>query len=549
MTSGYSTTGDNDIAIVRYLNDYLPSGLYADFTCDTIACEGAAVQYTDISSSTDSTVLTWNWTFEGGSPASSTVQDPIVTYASEGVYDVRLIVYDGIYTDTLLQENFISIEAIPSQPDNPSGPAYLCGGYQGTFSTNPVIYADNYDWQVTPSDAGTLTENGSSAILLASSDWTGPALIKVRATSQCGNGPWSTAASCNINHDPVQFDLTGEGSYCEGSSGSELILSGSETGLDYELYVDNEPTGIILPGSGGPLNFGYFTQQGIYSANGYTDFCSESMVGQVYVHETPLPEQASLPNGPEIGCDGQNSTYTTALLDDADVYIWALVPEEAGIMTPVFDTAHVTWAPGYTGTATLSVHAENICGAGPESQPLEINVYISPNPEILGSSLVCADYEEKYETATHEGSFYTWEVNGGVIIDGAGTYQATVLWGNPGAGSVTVTEETAEGCTATTDVFDVTIELCEVVTENSGEKIMVYPNPAKDVLNVLFTKSNRDLPEEIKITNSFGQVIMATKINEDQDFIQIDVSRFPEGIYILSMKTDHYINFRFIIIK
>lgn len=92
--------------------------------------------------------------------------------------------------------------------------------------------------------------------------------------------------------------------------------------------------------------------------------------------------------------DGQTTTYTTSPINEADVYIWTLTPEEAGVLTPVSDTAHIAWNPGYTGMATLSVHGENLCGEGAESEPLEINVYLAPIPEILGLELACADYEE-----------------------------------------------------------------------------------------------------------------------------------------------------------
>jgi len=535
MTSGYSSTGNNDLAMTRYLNDYLPSGLYANFSANmTSVCEGATVQFTDMSFSTDSTVLTWNWTFPGGNPASSSVQNPAVTYSADGVYDVRLIVYDGIFIDTLLRQDYITVESIPAQPAAPSGPGSLCGSYQGSYSTNPVLYADNYSWNVSPGEAGTIAGNGVTAVFTASQTWVGTCTIKVRAENQCGNGGWSAETSCTVNHNPVQFDLTGEGGYCEGTDGSELILSGSETGVDYELYLDSEPTGIIMPGTGSPLNFGYFTEQGIYSATAFTDFCSAFMVGQIFVHEMPVPEQAGQPNGPETGCDGQPAIYITTPLPGTDLYTWTLTPEEAGVLTPVFDTAHITWNSGFSGNATLSVHGENGCGEGPESEPLEINVYISPTPEIAGLQLVCADFEEQYETADNDGSFYTWEVTGGVIVDGAGTHQVTVLWGGPGNGSVSVTESTDEGCLANAQTLEVTIEICESVEETPSRNIRIYPNPAGDLVNI--SVINTDIQaERISITNAAGQLLFENLIKEGSVIERVDISDYPAGVYFVKV--------------
>jgi uncharacterized delta-60 repeat protein len=542
MTSGFSSSGNNDLAMTRYLNDFMPSGLYANFTASSISvCEGAQVQFTDMSFSTDSTVLTWNWAFPGGNPSASTLENPAVTYANDGVYDVRLIVYDGIYIDTLLRQNYISVESIPVQPDAPSGPGNLCGGYLGNYSTNPVVYADNYSWNVNPGAAGTIVGNGTTAVFTASQTWVGTCTIKVRAENQCGNSSWSAETSLQVNHNPVQFDLTGEGNYCEGSEGAELILSGSETGVDYELYLGNDPTGIVMPGTGSPLNFGYFTEQGIYSALGFTGFCSASMVGQIFVNEMPAPGQASQPNGPETGCDGQSATYTTIPLDEADVYIWTLSPEEAGILTPVFETAHITWNPGFTGNATLSVHGENLCGDGPESEPLEISVSTTPTPEILGLQLVCDNFEEKYETANNDGSFYSWEVTGGVIVDGAGTYQVTILWGDPGDGQVSVTETSAQGCSATADTLNVTIEICESVEEISSRNISIYPNPASDLINVVINNSTDDPVKKILITNSLGQMINEIEINTKTSSESINLSGHPAGVYFVRAISDEEI--------
>jgi uncharacterized delta-60 repeat protein len=548
MTSGFSSSGNNDLALTRYLNDYLPSGLYANFTTgSTTVCEGAQVQFTDLSFSTDSTVLTWNWTFPGGNPPASTLQNPIVTYSNDGIYDVRLIVYDGLFIDTLLRQDYISVESIPVQPDAPSGPGNLCGGYPGNYSTAPVLYADNYSWNVSPGEAGTIVGNGATAVFTASQTWVGTCTIKVRAENPCGSSTWSEVTSCLISHNPVQFDLSGEGSYCEGSEGSELILSGSETGVDYELYLGSEPTGIVMPGTGSPLNFGYFTETGIYSVTGYTGFCSAFMIGQIYVHEIPAPEQASTPNGPEIGCDGQSSTYTTIPLQDADVYIWTLSPEEAGVLTPVFETAHITWNPGFTGNASLSVHGENLCGVGPESEPLEISVSITPTPEILGLELVCDNLEEKYEAADHDGSFYSWVVSGGVIVDGAGTHQVTVLWGDPGDGSVSVTETTAQGCSANAETLNVTIEICESVEEISSGNIRIYPNPASDLINLAINNNTDDPVKKIVIINSSGQIITVIEITAETSSESINIAGHPAGVYLVRViSNEEVLTFKFI---
>ncbi len=50
--------------------------------------KGASVQFTDLSTNGPST---WKWTFEGGTPSTDSVQNPVVQYNTAGVFDVTLV--------------------------------------------------------------------------------------------------------------------------------------------------------------------------------------------------------------------------------------------------------------------------------------------------------------------------------------------------------------------------------------------------------------------------------------------------------------------------
>ena len=87
------------------------STLSADFIADaTDICEMDMVTFTDLSSGD---ITSWNWTFEGGDPATSIEQNPMVTYNDEGTYDVELTVSDGTNSNTMLMEDFISVLMTP----------------------------------------------------------------------------------------------------------------------------------------------------------------------------------------------------------------------------------------------------------------------------------------------------------------------------------------------------------------------------------------------------------------------------------------------------
>ncbi|MEY3049781.1 MAG: hypothetical protein RL365_1819 [Bacteroidota bacterium] len=84
----------------------------ADFTSTrTTICVGDTLQFTDDSYNL---VNGWNWTFSGGTPATSTSQNPIVVYNSPGIYNVSLTATDGGTNDTETKNNFIRVLPEPA---------------------------------------------------------------------------------------------------------------------------------------------------------------------------------------------------------------------------------------------------------------------------------------------------------------------------------------------------------------------------------------------------------------------------------------------------
>lgn len=78
----------------------------AEFSAsETTVPGGTAIDFTDESFNAGA----WQWTFEGGDPATSTEQNPTVTYNTQGVYDVTLEVTNTNTDDT---DTFIGTDLI-----------------------------------------------------------------------------------------------------------------------------------------------------------------------------------------------------------------------------------------------------------------------------------------------------------------------------------------------------------------------------------------------------------------------------------------------------
>jgi len=82
-------------------------GVAANFvTLTPTVCEGNSVQFIDISLNN---ATSWNWTFPGGNPSSSTDQNPVIEYATLGNFDVTLEASDGTTSSTKTTTNFIDV--------------------------------------------------------------------------------------------------------------------------------------------------------------------------------------------------------------------------------------------------------------------------------------------------------------------------------------------------------------------------------------------------------------------------------------------------------
>nr|WP_320118705.1 PKD domain-containing protein [uncultured Marinifilum sp.] len=79
----------------------------ADFTASATEVDiDTEITFTDKSTGTPTT---WSWNFPGGTPETSTEENPVVTYSSVGTYDVSLTIGDDTYSDTKTKTGYITV--------------------------------------------------------------------------------------------------------------------------------------------------------------------------------------------------------------------------------------------------------------------------------------------------------------------------------------------------------------------------------------------------------------------------------------------------------
>ena len=94
-------------AVCYMVYDNVPQVPVADFTANTTTVlVGNSVSFTDQSTNSPSS---WSWTFNGGTPSTSTAQNPTVTYNTVGTYSVSLTATNTEGSDTKTQTGYIEV--------------------------------------------------------------------------------------------------------------------------------------------------------------------------------------------------------------------------------------------------------------------------------------------------------------------------------------------------------------------------------------------------------------------------------------------------------
>lgn len=140
----------------------------ADFSAsETQITAGNSVTFTDLS---ENIPTSWSWTFEGGTPAISTEQNPTVTYSDPGEYTVTLVASNAFGSDTETKTEYISVAAVYNMSNEA---IYVCNGtYKDPGGDSNYPNNANYTQTIYPSTEGAYVRlNFTSFSLQAASGW------------------------------------------------------------------------------------------------------------------------------------------------------------------------------------------------------------------------------------------------------------------------------------------------------------------------------------------------------------------------------------------
>lgn len=236
----------------------------------------------------------------------------------------------------------VTVNPLPTLYSVTGGGAYCSGGSGVAVGLSGSQSGATYQLRKDGVNTGSPVSGTGSAISFGNQTAGGTYTVVATITSTSCSQTMTGSVSVTVNPMPTLYTVTGGGGYCSGGSGSVVGLSGSETGVNYQLQVNGSNTGSPVAGTGSAISFGNQTAAGTYTviATNATTSCSLSMSGSVSITINPLPTLQI--SGSTVVCYGASSltlSYSN-LVNSPDEYavVWGSSALAAGFTNQSYST-------------------------------------------------------------------------------------------------------------------------------------------------------------------------------------------------------------------
>jgi PKD repeat protein len=201
----------------------------ADFSgTPTTLCEGNTVTFTDLSTNTPTG---WAWSFPGGTPSTSTSQNPTITYNTAGTYNVTLTATNAFGSDPDTKTNYITVNELPGNAGVITGSTNECNNATGvSYSISAVTGATSYNWTV---PAGATVASGQGTTNITVNFGTNSGNVSVTPSNSCGNG--------GINNKAITINTCAGAPVADFSGTPRTLCEGST--VTFTDLSTNTPTG------------------------------------------------------------------------------------------------------------------------------------------------------------------------------------------------------------------------------------------------------------------------------------------------------------------
>jgi len=192
-------------------------------------------------------------------------------------------------TSNMTGSTTIAVTPIPTAYNVIGGGAYCNGGTGVSVGLNGSDAGVSYQLYNNGVAVGSMVPGTGAAITFGTQTSAGSYSVVANPSATCAT-PMSNGVTVTITTPPTAFTVSGSGSYCPGSAGLHVLLSGSQTSTNYQLYKDGVSSGSAFAGTNGALDFGLQTA-GTYAivATSTATSCTNTMTGTAVITTSALP--------------------------------------------------------------------------------------------------------------------------------------------------------------------------------------------------------------------------------------------------------------------
>ncbi len=437
-------------------NFYLPSA----------GCVGQALQLTDNSGNMTNS---WAWIMPGGTPGSSTVQNPIVSYNTIGTKTISMVANNQFGSGSLISKT-ITINALPIV--SVTSTITACGGSNVVLTANG---ASSYSWssgQNTPTIAVTATTSTNFTVTGAANGCTNTAIGSVIVPSGITPQICMVTTDSLGNNNEIYWDKT---QYTRVDS--------------FIIYRETPTITNTLTGS--------YSRIGAVSKTAFSMFTDTARNVGGFVNGNP---------------SFTSYKYKLQIRDSCGIYS-ALSPYHQTIFVQDQQNGNFNWNP-------YSIEGSTVA-------PVSNYVLYRRNIN-TGSTSTVAATSSNLLTDPYYNVFYPTAIKWFVDAQGFNCNPTFKINGILANKQKTKSNNSNE---RTYPAVDISKNLLE------NYDINIYPNPAKDILNIEIKMLNTTLISAItqaEITNILGQIVQTASISNQKTCINIDYLK--SGIYFLNLK-------------
>lgn len=522
----------------------LPLPMSVNFTgSPNNGCAPLNVNFTDQSTG----ATNWQWTFPGGTPATSGLQNPAVVYNTPGSHDVTLTAWNnttgrgGIMTKSA----FITLNTTPATPGMPQGTAGMCQNPGTiTYSVTPVSGATSYTWELSPVSAGTLSPNGASCSVAWSSSFLGNATLKVQCSNACGTSSWSPLLQATISQQPAQpAPPSGPGELCMDAPNTDYTVTPVTPATSYGWDLVPADAGALYP-SGTTCTIDWvatWSGAATLKVKAINNSCDGPWSNTIPIMIHPEPAAFNLTgggaycgqggSGSPVGLDGSQSgtSYTLYFNGTATSTV---VPGTGSAIS----FGNQTGAGSYTAVASFSTLS---C-----TNPMNGAAVVTIDPQVpnvpgdpMGPTQVYTGATPTTDFTTIGGTYsttYTWDLSPATAGSFNGsTTTGTVTWDDTYVGTAVIRVKGVNSCGggSFSNEFPVSVDVGVGIAEPGQVRLVsLYPNPAKGMVTIIPARS---ITADILVYNPIGTIVLNKPGTVLGNNYQMDISNLKSGVYLV----------------